>query len=116
MSVIVSKSCTFLIVRDEEKTSVFSRDERSECNVVAVLYPDGQRRLRVIYSSGMVTKGTEISPDDVRFMTPRHFDSTYSLLMKGQTRHDHATTGYDKTSRRSEDSPVPVGTNRRSLF
>ena len=126
MSVIVSKGCTFLIVRDDAETSPFSRNERTECNVVGVLYPDGRRRLRVIYTSGMLAKGTEISPDDPRLMTPRHFESTYSLLMKGHVPSDHAaandaeqrptTTTPDENRRRSEDSPVPVGSGRRSLF
>ena len=126
MSVIVSKSCTFLIVRNSAETSVFTRDERSECNVVGVLYPDGRRRLRVIYTSGMLAKGTEISPDDPRLMTPRHFESTYSLLMKGHVPSDHAatinsqqrptTTTPDEDRRRSEDSPVSMGSGRRSLF
>lgn len=126
MSVIVSKSCTFLIVRDTAETSVFSRNERTECNVVGVLYPDGRRRLRVIYTSGMLEKGTEILPDDARLMTPRHFESTYSLLMKGHATSDHARTNdsqqrpnattNNQDGRRSQDSPVPVGSGRRSLF
>lgn len=126
MSVIVSKSCTFLIVRDTAETSVFSRNERTECNVVGVLYPDGQRRLRVTYSSGVLANGTEISPDDPRLMTPTHFESTYSLLMKGHASSDHAGTDHhqqqptattdDQNSRRGQDSLVPVGSGRRSLF
>ncbi len=126
MSVIVSKGCTFLIVRNDAETSVFASDDRSECNVVGVLYQDGRRRLRVIYTSGMLPKGTEITPDDPRLMTPRHFESTYSLLMKGHATSDHAgtndsqqgptTTTPDEDRGRSEDSPVPMGSGRRSLF
>lgn len=112
MSVIVSTACTFLIVRDTAETSVFTQAERSECNVVAVLYPDGRRRLRVIYTSGPVGKGTELSPDDARLMTPRHFESTYALLMKGLTKNELAreTTGH------GENSPVHTLRHAGTLF